>query len=69
MILLLSSPAPHLIHSLCAQAAPLTAESFFVDTVNHCEILPGGDCCHVNMCIWSGGMRFIALSQASIVKV
>lgn len=69
MLLLLSSSVPHLIHTLCAQAAPLTGESFFLDTLNDCEILPGGDCCHVNMRIWSGGMRFTALSETSIVKV
>lgn len=61
--------AAHLIRSLCVQAAPLTGESFFFDRLNRCEILPGVDCCHVNMCIWSGGMRFIALSQMSVVKV
>lgn len=65
MLLLYPCISPDL---LCVKLAPLTGESLVLDTLNHCEILPGGDCCHVNTCIWREGMRFIALSQMTIVK-
>lgn len=65
MLLLYPCISPDL---LFVNPAPLTGESFVLDTLNRCEILLGGDCCHVNTCVWREGMRFIALSQMAIVK-
>lgn len=51
---------------LCAKAAPLTGESFFLDTLNHCEILPGGDCCHVK-CVFGVEEWDLPLCQKQVL--